>query len=713
MSTSETQAGAFCVHEEMLTCGLSDFLKDYLPFLPDASWVDRASAYLTRTNKLQLPVKDDMHFPCGSTAPIEVSSLISAYLEALRDKPCCDVKNERKWNGYGYTNCPDRKMKSDTLIADFNVDAVITNVVVCEAEEMNGAPSVEQAAIPVAFQLTSEQASVNQRNLKSAATQIINDDPRRNFLYGVSIEGTMMSLWYFSRAHTIKSQSFDFTKELETSVRVFLSFLYATEEELGYDAAVLRMPYNAEYCYVYKLETLRCTKYFRTLQVLYQPHASCITRQKCRVWKAIEVNSPANLTPIPDALPVALKDPWVTQESVSEKKIQDLIFDRLSNVEETEFDWAPDRLKQKIKDALTHPETYFVKVECDYMKVEKENLKVHNALDSLPESNEDFNISCTKQDYKRRQRYLVIYSDVGESLALATSLSDAVRAFEDILIALMLLFLARWVHRDVSECNIILVRDKHGVRAKLNDLEYAKSFNPDDGAASTDSKTGTPYFIPIEIHRGQTLYFDLPPATLDIFSMNSIWKNNQRRPEPTSPSVRYNFAHDMESLWWIIVWIVFRRIKGAPFLYQMIFAVLDFPHPDRETFFKKGNALQAYLEPLIHNSLCERHAHTFLAIYNHSLLEFYSKGERQKATSYQSIYRVVWEVMEIFVRNMSDVSMELEDPDTRVPPWPVSLPGSQATGKRLRTRVDNYSAVETTGEDSSSRKKQKSDAARF
>jgi serine/threonine protein kinase len=71
---------------------------------------------------------------------------------------------------------------------------------------------------------------------------------------------------------------------------------------------------------------------------------------------------------------------------------------------------------------------------------------------------------------------------------------------------LTLLFLARWVHRDVSEGNIILVRSEHGVRAKLSDLEYA-GFFAEDRTISTDPKTvrisfcGIGFYLIVELHR--------------------------------------------------------------------------------------------------------------------------------------------------------------------------------------------------------------------
>jgi hypothetical protein len=63
------------------------------------------------------------------------------------------------------------------------------------------------------------------------------------------------------------------------------------------------------------------------------------------------------------------------------------------------------------------------------------------------------------------------------------------RDVSNIRLALTLLFLARWMHRDVSAGNIILVRSGRGVRGKLSDLEYAQDFNEENRAVGTDPKT--------------------------------------------------------------------------------------------------------------------------------------------------------------------------------------------------------------------------------
>jgi hypothetical protein len=52
------------------------------------------------------------------------------------------------------------------------------------------------------------------------------------------------------------------------------------------------------------------------------------------------------------------------------------------------------------------------------------------------------------------------------------------------------MFCAGWVHRDVSSGNILAYRSKpdDAWQGKLNDLEYAKRFDP-FGGGSSDPKT--------------------------------------------------------------------------------------------------------------------------------------------------------------------------------------------------------------------------------
>jgi hypothetical protein len=280
-------------------------------------------------------------------------------------------------------------------------------------------------------------------------------------------------------------------------------------------------------------------KYYKTGEPLYNPRTLCITGRKSRVWKAIEVIGPNSLEAKPNALEVVLKDCWVDGNADTEKEIQNKIFKRLAEVREADYAWAPKGLRTRLEDALAHPEKYFMKIILDWdlglnkakprcradpdllsCRIERSVADSAQLIpstqtplgtggtshSSAPHLAASYGRDCQQRRYCTKRHYCVIYAEVGESLAYATSLSDAVRAFDDIFIckfrhlhhrrglsnipsALTVLFLARWVHRDISEGNIILVRRKGGVRAKLSDLEYAQSFGDTDRVVGTDPKT--------------------------------------------------------------------------------------------------------------------------------------------------------------------------------------------------------------------------------
>jgi hypothetical protein len=91
--------------------------------------------------------------------------------------------------------------------------------------------------------------------------------------------------------------------------------------------------------------------------------------------------------------------------------------------------------------------------------------------------------------------------------------------------------------------------------------------------------------------------------------------------------LRHNFALDLESLWWVIVRIIVIRIKGGERIRKMIFTALDFPYPDRETFFMKEDGLSDRPQDFIHDTLYDCNAHCFLATHSNSQLALQLLGK--------------------------------------------------------------------------------------
>ena len=164
--------------------------------------------------------------------------------------------------------------------------------------------------------------------------------------------------------------------------------------------------------------------------------------------------------------------------------------------------------------------------------------------------------------------------------------------------ALVLLFLAGWVHRDISTGNIIVVENGGSLRGLVSDFEHAKATSTQ--GSSPDPKTvcfhvknkffltfdqGTPYFMPLEIHLDQK-YIPNPrlrteerkeSTRSDVFSL----------PELPEAILRYTPNHDQESLMWVALWIVYGLVdyEKAKEIWPQIFANTRFPTRPRENFF--------------------------------------------------------------------------------------------------------------------------------
>jgi hypothetical protein len=109
--------------------------------------------------------------------------------------------------------------------------------------------------------------------------------------------------------------------------------------------------------------------------------------------------------------------------------------------------------------------------------------------------------------YRTKRQYRLIYEEAGQPLYAARNLRSTFEALNDTLngmfivpyytaiinalfVALTLLYLAGYVHRDISVGNIIMIENPNGttrIRGKLSDFEYAKEFR--DGEPSPDPKT--------------------------------------------------------------------------------------------------------------------------------------------------------------------------------------------------------------------------------
>ncbi|KIO24428.1 hypothetical protein M407DRAFT_26139 [Tulasnella calospora MUT 4182] len=506
---------------------------------------------------------------------------------------------------------------------------------------------IADMAVPSEYKTRERDFLDNRKKIVGAATFCMNDDPRRMHVYGITIEDSKMTVWYVSRSHSAKSPAFDFTKHPREYIRVMLSFLFATEEELGYDPTIQRRldPGTQTLCCVYKVEDNvrdKRERYFKTQKAIFEHRSLCATGRATRVWRVVEVGSFNELEPLNSSI-LVLKDVWLDSQSKTECQNLDAIFQELERLadhldkgdEESDvFGGVDENSKQALKECLKGRswKRYFLSKVCDWQGSESKKVPPAAQPDSTlfdpptstptPSSNphSDRSRSMTTRatdlvpvaqnrplrDYCPKRQYRVVFKEVCEALHDVQRLEDVATALLDSVFALQLMFLAGWVHRDISSGNIYAYRyqengtDGAQVRGILADLEYAKHFDPDGAKSSSDPKTGTAFFMAIEIQK-QVLIYN-PRATRSMPTLDGLVPQSNL---PTLTGVIHNFEHDMESIFWLFLWTLLVRFpserspeqkKEFAGVLSAIFQDTSLCPPERERVFTTLDALDSLLK---------------------------------------------------------------------------------------------------------------------
>ncbi|KAJ3555181.1 hypothetical protein NM688_g2719 [Phlebia brevispora] len=176
--------------------------------------------------------------------------------------------------------------------------------------------------------------------------------------------------------------------------------------------------------------------------------------------------------------------------------------------------------------------------------------------------------------YAQKTHYHIVFQEVGTPLTAVESMSDAFHALRHVAAALAFLHKAGWVHRDVGAHNILWVGSAR--IGKLADLEYAKK--GDDNTHHT-VQTATHFFMAGEVRNRDYHYLDVlqtwePPhfSAVDHPSQRSgesyydqlreyrlSGKPTAERTTKNPQPFRCNPLHDVESVWWVALDLLFYR----------------------------------------------------------------------------------------------------------------------------------------------------------
>ncbi|KAG8950086.1 hypothetical protein FRC04_007940 [Tulasnella sp. 424] len=342
---------------------------------------------------------------------------------------------------------------------------------------------------------------------------------------------------------------------------------------------------------------------------------------------------------------MVLKDVWLDSDLETEGQKLDAIFEKLKEIarhlnegdEGLEiFNGLGEKLENALKLCLKAGSwgQYFLTKVCDWQGCESK--KAPPAASDRTRTTTlqaTYPVPVAQNQLPRRycpkRQYRIIFEEVCEALHDVEQLRDVATALLD-----SLMFLAGWVHRDISSGNIYAYRFQESgtdkVRGILADLEFAKLFEAERAEGSSDPRTGTAFFMPVEIQR-QILFYN-PAASRKMPSRvkpkNKEPDNNNNKSSSSSEEssdeeasesdlkrsigVIHNFEHDMESIFWLLLWILSVRFPPERTAQQerecqravsTIFQNTSQCPPEREQIFTCKGALELFLKRWINPDL--------------------------------------------------------------------------------------------------------------
>ncbi|KAG9011451.1 hypothetical protein FRB90_007240 [Tulasnella sp. 427] len=387
-------------------------------------------------------------------------------------------------------------------------------------------------------------------------------------------------------------------------IRIMLIFLLANKEKLGYDPTVRRRSdSDGKPYFIYQVGN----RYFKTVRSILESRRLCVTGRGTRVWQVVEVGSFENLEAIEGRPQMVLKDVWLNKGAMTESQNLRAIFDELeklsrdlrSGTELAILSGFEEEERRRLRDCLLQRTwgRYFLTKECDWQGYSStgrgDGAEPNNQLFDAPPSDpipaSSSLTSSTRRStprptdpvgrrlpqrprsYGSKQQYRVVYQEICTPVHEVRPLMDVFTALEDCVFALELMFLAGWVHRNISSGNVYLYTEKERqdeFRGILGDLEYAKRFS--DTRCSLEPKTGTAYFMAVEIQTQQLIGTTISPENQkekpskkdmkDLVKMKQAVNNVVK----TVAGVRYHFQHDMESVFWLLLWTLLGRFPRYP-----------------------------------------------------------------------------------------------------------------------------------------------------
>ncbi|KAF8579524.1 hypothetical protein K439DRAFT_1620467 [Ramaria rubella] len=402
--------------------------------------------------------------------------------------------------------------------------------------------SWEDIAIPLEYKKGSQtpDRSDNERKIIWSMHHILRNDPCRRFTYGITIENTEMRVWLCHRSATLVTASFNFITDQDILVNLVTSLAFAEVASLGWDPTLRRKIEGKNTLYEIDVNTGldEQIQTFTAEEILSDFGAEVMQGRGTRVFRAKSMERE-----------VVVKDMWREYDRAKEGDTLQEIKEKMQDDKDIDF----EQDKKLFLSVMCHGDVQIYGVPDHTLHVIMRGTAVPSScqisqgtarggskgsvghiplvLTKIPT-----HMGAKRTDASQahhRVHYRIVFAELGQSVHEICNLRTTFQVLEDATRALMLMHKYDFVHRDVSAGNILSV-DGRGV---LADLEYAKRLSDD---SQHDVRTGTLYFMAAEVASHRYLF------------MSRGWITKR-------PPFKHNALHDIESLWWVVVWSLFNH----------------------------------------------------------------------------------------------------------------------------------------------------------
>ncbi|PVF91348.1 hypothetical protein CPB86DRAFT_745741 [Serendipita vermifera] len=421
----------------------------------------------------------------------------------------------------------------------------------------------------------------------------ISGDPRCRHVFGLTIEGTQMRFWHCDRSAVAVSEVFDFLKEPDFLIHIFLALASSTEIDLGFDPTIQCVrsepfdPNNetassaadTNYSLYMQQKTYHITveghngvkRTFETVQLLSNLSASIICSHGTRVWEVFDVQDPLKQRRV-------LKESWIESGEPLEG---DFLTEMRNELQDKpgQLDHLPEVLIHgvvRLPDGNPDDVFDYIRRKVDWGRRQRLPLiedydgfsfysPIHNVVETgdmvaseaycLDEQTLLNMKSMAKKETRRCHSRLVYTDPPGITFRDLHTHDEMFTALTGALKALNALYSVGYVHRKLTNSNIILSKDSS--KGVLIDFEFTQRFSelPLPNTTNPDRQTDLRQFMSVEVDLRDNFFLFVPqePIKFPLIQPSTPPEKPERIPPPV-PEWFHNPIHDMESIWWIAIW---------------------------------------------------------------------------------------------------------------------------------------------------------------